>query len=81
MKHYYKISYQYHEHGKNIVCRIYKGTHPAKTKEYKLCKQNFNEGFIYSFGFKRLTGEEVHEIKINKLLKTCNIELINLDLN
>ena len=77
MKHYYKIYYMYSQ-SKKIICRIYKGTHPAKTKEYKLCKDNFKKGFLYGYGFDQCTPEEVHNININKVLEVNNIESINV---
>jgi hypothetical protein len=78
MKNYFKIYYQYQETGKRILCRIFYGTHPTKSKEYKLCKNNFEEGYIYAYGYDKCTPQEIHDIKINKLLYDVKIPFIEL---
>jgi len=75
MKRYYKIVYKYSEEGQEVVCRIYKGTHPTRTREYRLCKLSFEDGYIHSYGFERLTPEEEHAVKTANLLRVNNITL------
>jgi hypothetical protein len=53
-KRKYLFYYHFVEGGKKRIVKIKECIKPERTNEYKFLEDNFNDGFIYSFGYEHI---------------------------